>query len=706
MRRRDLLFILLLLLAVAGVVVAVFLLVERDREALLAELEAERLAQLEEAAHRFADDLDDLGDDLRFAAELVSRGGPAASHQGELRALIEVVGQYKAIGVFQQDVQPFIVWDRRVTGPVRSSPVRLALGQVAQEALSRPAGTIVASAPVDLAAGGEHRVFATSNDGEAGKVAVGVVVDVAPLLGSFQLIAKQGDTRLLVLGAAGRPTSVSDPVLAARVQSGGPEAPRFAAALERMVLHQRGCELLPPEEAPTLGVGRAPTMVCFLPIQVEGGRSWAAATVASTESLTAPLQRVALRTAMGAAVIVGFLVLLAAYVVVASRRAAALAESQRAATRLAMLHERTQRILDHIPTGVLVLGAQQQVTGLNRAVQLRTPSARPALPLEAAFPLAPAPVTHTLSTLVSRAETSQEPQTLLGEHLALFGEEGQFNVHAVPLAGNDPQTHTLLVLEDISNVRALESQLVRAEKLATIGVLAAGIAHEIGTPLGVIRGRAEYLLGKLGQAHPHASGLRIIAEQIDQVSSTIGQLLDFSRVHPPQAVPTALEPVAAGVSELLRIEADRRGVALRLELAPRLPPLWADPDQLRQVLVNLVLNAFDACERGGQVRVSAARSEQDPRTGSRLELKVADDGCGIPREHQAQVFDPFFTTKKRGQGTGLGLAIVAQLVRNHGGEVQLVEQERPGTTVRLLWPVAPLKPELSDAAVQSPLAGG
>ncbi len=684
MRRRDLLFIMLLLLAVLGVVLAVYRLVERERDALLQQLQTARMAQLEEASHRFADDLDDMGDDLRFAAELVSRGGPASAHQSELRALIEVVGQYKAIAVFPEDAGPLTVWDRRVNSAVRSSPVRQALAELARQALSRPPGTIVTSPPVDLETGGEHRVFATSAEGTSGKVAVGVVVDVAPLLGSFQLIAKQGDTRLLVLGAAGRPTSVSDVPLAQRVldPAGAAALPGFTAALGRISGHQRGCELLPAEEAVALGLGPEQAMLCYLPIRVEGGSPWAAATLASTASLTAPLKRVALRTTLGAALVVAFLGVLAGYVGVASRRAAALAESRRAAARLAVLHERTQRILDHIPTGVLVLGEDLRVGELNRAVQARIPAARPGGTLETVFPLSPAPVTHTLTALVARAQQTQQPQSLWGEHLALFGEEGQFNVHAVPLSGSDPQTRSLLVLEDISNVRALESQLVRAEKLATIGMLAAGIAHEIGTPLGVIRGRAEYLEGKLGEGHPHASGLRIIAQQIDQVTSTIGQLLDFSRVHPPRATPTELTPVAAGVAELLRIEAERRSLSLRLELPERLPALWADLDQLRQVLVNLILNAFDASARDGQVTVAAEA------TGSRVELRVADHGCGIPREQQAQVFDPFFTTKKRGQGTGLGLAIVAQIVRNHGGEVHLESTEGAGTTVRVLWPTA------------------
>jgi signal transduction histidine kinase len=236
----------------------------------------------------------------------------------------------------------------------------------------------------------------------------------------------------------------------------------------------------------------------------------------------------------------------------------------------------------------------------------------------------------------------------------------------------------------------LEDQLLRAEKLATVGVLAAGVAHEIGTPLGVIRGRAEYMLGKLGgAAHPQGRGLSAIIEQIDRVSRTIRQLLDFSRFQPAEARAVFLGPLVHGLQELMHIEAERRRVRLHVEVPEHLPALAANADQLQQVLLNLVLNACDACSAGGQVRLIASRVPGDtPEAQGMLELRVEDDGCGIAPEHLHQVFDPFFTTKKRGQGTGLGLTMVAQIVRNHGGQVEIDSAPGRGTCVTLRWPVA------------------
>jgi two-component system, NtrC family, sensor histidine kinase HydH len=220
-------------------------------------------------------------------------------------------------------------------------------------------------------------------------------------------------------------------------------------------------------------------------------------------------------------------------------------------------------------------------------------------------------------------------------------------------------------------------------------VLAAGIAHEIGTPLGVVRGRAEYVLGKLGAGHPQSAGVGVIVDQIDQVSRTIRQLLDFSRLQPAAARPVALSRLLRDVYELLRLEAERRQVVLELDVPEGLPLLAADPDQLQQALVNLVLNACDACSTGGRVRLSAVAPDGSAEGAwGFVTLSVRDDGCGIPVEIRNQVFDPFFTTKKRGQGTGLGLAIVAQIVRNHGGRVELESEPGQGTCFTLLWPVA------------------
>jgi signal transduction histidine kinase len=228
---------------------------------------------------------------------------------------------------------------------------------------------------------------------------------------------------------------------------------------------------------------------------------------------------------------------------------------------------------------------------------------------------------------------------------------------------------------------AVAQALVRAEKLITVGVLSAGIAHEIGSPLAVIRGRAEQVLGHLGEPGPRADDVRVIIKHIDNISSTIRQLLDFSRRQPvaPSAVPLsdALERARA----LLQWKLEAKKLKLEIEVDEDLPMLAADPDQLQQVIVNLLLNACDASESGRSVVVKAA-----PTGKRRVAFSVVDQGCGIAAEHMNAVFDPFFTTKKRGEGTGLGLTIAAGIVRDHAGTIDLESVPGAGTTVTVLWP--------------------
>jgi len=222
--------------------------------------------------------------------------------------------------------------------------------------------------------------------------------------------------------------------------------------------------------------------------------------------------------------------------------------------------------------------------------------------------------------------------------------------------------------------------LVRAEKLITVGVLSAGIAHEIGSPLAVIRARAEGVLDHQ-DGRTRSDDMRVIIKHIDNISSTIRQLLDFSR---RRAVDPSAVPFSVGLErarELLQWKLAAKGLALAAKVDDGLPLLAADPDQLQQVLVNLLLNACDASQKGQSVLITA-RAIAD----GRVEFAVADHGCGVPTEHMNAIFDPFFTTKKRGEGTGLGLTIVAGIVRNHGGQISLASNSGEGTTVTVQWP--------------------
>jgi signal transduction histidine kinase len=238
-------------------------------------------------------------------------------------------------------------------------------------------------------------------------------------------------------------------------------------------------------------------------------------------------------------------------------------------------------------------------------------------------------------------------------------------------------------LRSAEALQSLERQLISAEKLATTGVLAAGIAHEVGTPLGIIRARAELLMDETADSNSRRA-LEAITQQIDRISSTIRQVLDFSRVQPVELRSIDVLTAVQVALELLGHRVRQQQLVVELSVDPSTPPIAADPNQLQQVLLNLLLNACDACQVGGTIEI-VARPAADAR---RVCWEIRDDGIGVPPEHLLAVFDPFFTTKKRGEGTGLGLPIAASIVRNHGGDISLASVPGEETVVTMFWPMA------------------
>jgi two-component system NtrC family sensor kinase len=240
--------------------------------------------------------------------------------------------------------------------------------------------------------------------------------------------------------------------------------------------------------------------------------------------------------------------------------------------------------------------------------------------------------------------------------------------------------------EETERTLDLERQLRHAETLAVAGKLASSVAHEVGTPLNIVSGRAEHLLASLPADDLRRKDLEVIIAQIDRISGIIRSLLDSVRPQKPEVQPTALAEVFERLLPLLRHAAQRREVGLTASAPADLPPMLVDPNQLQQVLINVVMNAVEATPRRGRVGVTAHGQSQDGRAG--VAVTVVDTGCGIPAETLPRVFEPFFTTKPAGEGTGLGLAICRDIVRQHGGEIRVASEAGAGTTVTI-WLPAP-----------------
>jgi len=237
----------------------------------------------------------------------------------------------------------------------------------------------------------------------------------------------------------------------------------------------------------------------------------------------------------------------------------------------------------------------------------------------------------------------------------------------------------------IEDARQVQGRLIQAEKHAAVGRLAAGLAHEIGTPLNIISGRAELMLEEVGSDHPRArQAVRTITAQIERISSLVRQLLDFAREHAPVQEVVDLEGVARDVADLMEPTLLKHGIALRLEWEPGLPRVRANGHQLQQVFLNLLLNSQDAIQgdpqrdrKGkGEIRITGERADRDW-----VRVRVRDNGQGILPSHLHKVCDPFFTTKPVGTGTGLGLAVVYGIITEHGGFLDIQSRWEEETTV-------------------------
>jgi|GEM_PF-975135 len=246
---------------------------------------------------------------------------------------------------------------------------------------------------------------------------------------------------------------------------------------------------------------------------------------------------------------------------------------------------------------------------------------------------------------------------------------------------------------DVTEKKQLREALARTEKLATMGILASGLAHEIGTPMNVILGRAESLLRNT-QEEKTAAGLRIIIGQVERITRLMRHLLAFARRKPIERHSGDLHRIAHRVAEMVAEEARARGVSIHVESAPGLPFIEVDTDQMEQVFMNLAINAVQAMPEGGDLSIRILPGSDERPAGSgpegrsrKIEIQFQDTGTGIDPEHIEKIFDPFFTTKPVGKGTGMGLAVTQSIVREHGGEIQVESRINQGTTFRIFLPI-------------------
>jgi len=239
------------------------------------------------------------------------------------------------------------------------------------------------------------------------------------------------------------------------------------------------------------------------------------------------------------------------------------------------------------------------------------------------------------------------------------------------------------VEERTRELRAARDQLVQSEKLASIGQLAAGVAHEINNPIGVILGFAQVLLKRIPEDDPMYNPLSTIEREGLRCKRIVQGLLDFARQGRPSPSRININDVLEAACDLMEHQANSNQVRVIKAYAPDLPDVLGDANQLQQVFFNIVLNAYHAMPSGGELRITSRT------VGDQVQAIFSDTGVGISKENLKRIFDPFFTTKEVGQGTGLGLSISYGIVEQHGGTIEVSSKKGAGATFVVTLPTAP-----------------
>ncbi|MFW6334230.1 MAG: ATP-binding protein [Desulfosalsimonas sp.] len=231
---------------------------------------------------------------------------------------------------------------------------------------------------------------------------------------------------------------------------------------------------------------------------------------------------------------------------------------------------------------------------------------------------------------------------------------------------------SLVIFRDLTEIKALRQEMQRKEKLAAIGGLAAGIAHEIRNPLSSVKGMATYFKNRFTEDPDASQAAEVMVQETERLNRVINELLEFARPSQINARASDINPVIEHSIKLIRQDAEGQGVELDVKKAEDLPAAYIDPDRFVQCLLNLYLNAIQAMEGGGRITAETALSAE----GS-IMVRISDTGPGIAREDLSRIFDPYFTTKPA--GTGLGLAIVHKIIEDHGGRITVNSTPGQGT---------------------------
>jgi two-component system sensor histidine kinase HydH len=356
-----------------------------------------------------------------------------------------------------------------------------------------------------------------------------------------------------------------------------------------------------------------------------------------------------------------------------------LAQSYRATrASLSRIKAFSDNLVENIPIGLIAINDQRKIASFNHVAEFTLGLSAEKLIGQDAVKVLPVELLQQIDTLdagSSLIEKEIECSTQKGKRIPL-------EVGAQSLRDADDNLFGyVLLFKDLSEIRALRREIARNQRLASVGRLAAGVAHEIRNPLSSIKGLATYFKERYQDKLDDQQIANIMIQEVDRLNRVVGQLLDFARPIKISKKPFSMQALIEDSLKLVERQASEKNIKIETRFPAQMGPVSVDPDRLNQVLLNLYLNAIDSMDAGGRLAISITNSLPTHNT----EIKIMDDGTGINQEDLAHIFDPYFTTKAT--GTGLGLAIVHNIVDAHGGKVTVESHPGRGTTFKISLPL-------------------
>jgi PAS domain S-box-containing protein len=382
------------------------------------------------------------------------------------------------------------------------------------------------------------------------------------------------------------------------------------------------------------------------------------------------------------------------YVAVAIENAQLLEEQAHRSMEMARLKEFNENIIESINVGVMVISLHGRITNWNGALEEIYGLKRDQAIGRRITEVFHAGMVRTLKELMARGEWQHgEPVNVYKFRAeSVDGRDLILNISLAALQSKSAELQGVLVaIEDVTERMRLEDQLQQSDKLSSIGLLAAGVAHEVNTPLTGISSYSQMLMQQMPTTDPRHLLLEKIYRQTTRASSIVNNLLNFSRVSDSKFAPADINRVIDDTIQLLEAQLRNTQIEVSRKFDHNLPVITVNAAKLQQVFMNLILNARDAMPEGGTLEIA---TEVDATS---VTIRFTDNGDGIDPEHIARIYDPFFTTKQIGKGTGLGLAVSYGIIQDHGGHISVESKHGEGTVFRIMLPLITARQQLATA---------